>query len=58
MNYNIVNIIFIYLLNKDKNPATAGSASIKAKEREKKERKGRRAKKWKGIERQRVDLLL
>ena len=48
--------LFIYLLNKDQNPTTAGSARINAKEREK-ERKGRRAKKWKGIETQRVDLL-
>ena len=33
--------IFIYLLNKDQNPATMGSACINVKEREKKERKGR-----------------
>ena len=36
---NIYFIYFIYLLNKDQNPATAGSARINAKEREKK-RKG------------------
>ena len=34
---------YIILLNKDKNPTTAGSARINAKEREKKERKGKRS---------------
>ena len=45
----IPDTYFIYLSNKDQNPATAGSACINAKEREKKERIGRRAKKKKGI---------
>ena len=32
--YIYINYLFIYLLNKDQNPVTAGSARINAKERE------------------------
>ena len=42
--------MFIYLLFKDLNPATAGTARINAKEREEKEKQVNRAKKREGIE--------
>ena len=54
---NVILKLIIYLfIKQDQNPATTGLARINAKEREKKDRKGRRAKKRKGIEKQRIYL--
>ena len=61
LNPDSIHPIYIYLLNKDQNPTTTGSAhiniNITSKEREKKERKVGRAKKRKGIETQGMVLL-
>ena len=45
-----LSILFIYLfIIRKPTPDNAGSARVNAKERYKKERRGRRAKEWKGI---------
>ena len=52
----LINKIIYLFIREIPNPATARSVRVNAKEREKKERKVRRAKKRKGIEAQRAKL--
>ena len=52
MQWNCRSRLLFYLFGNYLNTATTGLARVNAKEREKKERKGRRAKKRKGIETQ------